>query len=54
MTIDQICESIETTARLLTTDKLMYHHEKAEQRLKQMHELAWQLVEATRSEDDEE
>jgi len=53
MTLDQICESIEVTSRQITTARLMRLHKESEQRLKEMHELAWQLVEATRPKDNE-
>jgi len=53
MTLDQICESIAITSRQVTTAKLMRLHEETEQYLREMHELAWQLVEASRPKDDE-
>ena len=53
MTLDQICESIAITSRHVTTAKLMRLHEETEQYLREMHELAWQLVEASRPKDDE-
>ena len=53
MTLTQICASIALTLNEMDTAMALQQPKHAEQCQKEMHELAWQLVNATRPKDDE-